>query len=220
MDRADAEAILSIGEVIFSLRQAQKIFLLRILDPLQNVRIVEEAARFLERQQMLVEVLDHRISVSLRKLVDLRQIADVGVTELQEVLAPHEFLLGNLATRRRATWVHRIAPGERAYFPEFVRRGRSPRGTPLRMNEKASFRNAAHGGVFWVAVGAATNYCSQSAPSADRFHGNDSDFNILVFAGRSGRRHPNFGRIPSRRPPAVAGTDQRAEIPPASCATR
>src|SRR5258707_13175014 len=160
MDRADAEAILNIDEVIFSLRQAQKIFLLRILDPLQNVRIVEEAARFLERQQMFVEVLDHRISVSLRKLVDLRQIADVGVTELQEVLAPHEFLLGNLATRRRVTWVHRIAPdaGDSAYFSEFVSLGRGPRGTPLRMNEKASFRNAAHGGVFRVAGGAATNY--------------------------------------------------------------
>ena len=42
--------------------------------------------------------LDHRISGSLRKLVDLRQIADVGVAKLQEVLVLHEFLLGNLAT--------------------------------------------------------------------------------------------------------------------------
>jgi hypothetical protein len=96
-----------------------------------------------------------------------------------------------------------------------------PRGFLFAQSSRRLRNVAGHiGWVFWVAVGAATNYCSQSAPSADRFHGNDSDFNILVFAGRSGRRHPNFGRIPSRRPPAVAGTDQRAaqtpKMPPAS----
>jgi hypothetical protein len=105
---------------------------------------------------MFVEVLDHRISVSLRKLVDLRQIADVGVSELQEVLAPHEFLLGNLATRRRVTWVHRIAPdaGDSAYFRNLRASGKAYAARHLGSIKKPHFAMPPTAGtVFWVAGG-------------------------------------------------------------------
>jgi hypothetical protein len=75
----------------------QEIVLLRILDPLQDRGIAEEGAGFFKGQQVLVEILDHRAGVALRNIVDTGEVGDILVAELEELFAPQQFLLGEVA---------------------------------------------------------------------------------------------------------------------------
>jgi hypothetical protein len=93
--RADPQPVLSVGKIVVSLRQSQEILLLRVLDPFQDLGISKEYARLLEREQMVVKILDDRFGVLPREIVNSDEVLDIVVTELQEILPPQQLLFGD-----------------------------------------------------------------------------------------------------------------------------
>src|SRR6516165_8134762 len=96
MHRADQQSVLRIGEVVIALCQAKKILLLSVLDALEYLGVAKKDLGLVERQKMLVKILYHRFGVALREIVDTYEIGNVFVVKLEKVLAPQQFLLGDI----------------------------------------------------------------------------------------------------------------------------
>ena len=84
MHGANQQSVLRISEVVIALRQAKKILLLSVLDAPEQLEVAKKGPRLLERQEVLVKILYHRLSVALRKVVDTDEIGNVFRHETRE----------------------------------------------------------------------------------------------------------------------------------------
>ena len=73
--------------------------MLRTLDTLQDVvGVSEERGGFLKREQMLINIFNHRVGVPSCRLIDAGEIPGVFLAEFQETLSPYQLLLGDIST--------------------------------------------------------------------------------------------------------------------------
>jgi len=67
---------------------------------LKDLSIVKKRAGLLERQKMFVEIVDHRVRVSPRHIVDAHEVCEVVVSEFQKGLSPNHLLLADFGADR------------------------------------------------------------------------------------------------------------------------